>query len=83
MKLPGSASLPARRLAYEESIRMPLLVRHPKLVKPGAVRDEFALNIDMAPTLLELAGVTAPGSMQGRSLAPLLNWNDLPLSDWF
>lgn len=61
-----------RRLAYEESIRMPLLVRYPKEVKSGTVRDEFALNIDLAPTLLELAGLTVPKTMQGRSLAPLL-----------
>jgi N-acetylglucosamine-6-sulfatase len=61
-----------RRLAYEESIRMPLLVRYPKVIKAGTVRDEFALNIDLAPTLLELAGVKIPATMQGRSLAPLL-----------
>ena len=61
-----------RRLAYEESIRMPLLVRHPKTVKPGTARDELVLNIDIAPTLLELAGVAVPASMQGRSLVPLL-----------
>jgi len=61
-----------RRLAYEESIRMPLLVRYPKAVKPGTVRDEFALNIDLAPTLLELAGVTVPANMQGHSLVRLL-----------
>ena len=61
-----------RRLAYEESIRMPLLVRYPKTNKPGIARDEFVLNIDLAPTLLELAGVAVPGAMQGRSLAPLL-----------
>ena len=60
-----------RRLAYEESIRMPLLVRYPPVVKAGTVRDEFALNIDLAPTLLELAGVSAP-VVQGRSLVPLL-----------
>lgn len=60
-----------RRLAYEESIRMPLLVRYPPVIKAGTVRDEFALNIDLAPTLLELAGVTAP-MVDGRSLLPLL-----------
>lgn len=60
-----------RRLAYEESIRMPLLVRYPRVVKAGTVRDEFALNIDLAPTLLELAGVSAP-MVDGRSLVPLL-----------
>jgi N-acetylglucosamine-6-sulfatase len=61
-----------RRLAYEESIRMPLLIRYPKAIKAGTVRDEFALNIDLAPTLLELAGVSAPTRMEGRSLVPLL-----------
>ena len=61
-----------RRLAYEESIRMPLLLRYPKAIKPGTVRNELALNIDLAPTLLELAGVAVPGAMQGRSLVPLL-----------
>ena len=61
-----------RRLAYEESIRMPLLVRYPRLIKAGTVRDELALNIDVAPTLLELAGMSAPATTQGRSLVPLL-----------
>jgi len=77
-----------RRLAYEESIRMPLLARYPKLIKPGAVRDEFALNIDLAPTLLELAGAPAPSSMQGRSLTPLLKgqktaWRDSFLIEYY
>ena len=61
-----------RRLAYEESIRMPLLMRYPRLIKAGTARDEFALNIDVAPTLLELAGVSPPVTAQGRSLVPLL-----------
>jgi len=61
-----------RRLAYEESIRMPLLVRYPRLIKAGTVRDEMALNIDLAPTLLALAGVPVPSNVQGRSLVPLL-----------
>lgn len=61
-----------RRLAYEESIRMPLLARYPKAIKAGTTRNEFALNIDLAPTLLELAGVAAPNTMHGRSLVPLL-----------
>jgi N-acetylglucosamine-6-sulfatase len=60
-----------RRLAYEESIRMPMLIRYPKAIKAGTVLDEFALNIDLAPTLLELAGVSARADMQGRSLVPL------------
>ena len=51
---------------------MPLLVRYPKAIKAGTVRDEFALNIDVAPTLLELANISAPQSIDGRSLVPLL-----------
>ncbi len=68
-----------RRLAYEESIRMPLLVRYPRLIKARTVRNELALNIDLAPTLLELAGVSSPVTMQGRSLVPLLKDSD---SEW-
>jgi N-acetylglucosamine-6-sulfatase len=77
-----------RRLAYEESIRMPLLVRYPPMIKAGAVRNEFALNIDLAPTLLSMAGVPVPGNMQGRSLVPLLKgervkWRDLFLIEYY
>jgi N-acetylglucosamine-6-sulfatase len=61
-----------RRLAYEESIRLPLLLRYPKVIKPGTKRDEFALNIDLAPTLLSLARVSVPATVEGRSLVPLL-----------
>jgi len=60
-----------KRAAYEESIRVPLLVRYPPLVRPGTSVDRLALNVDLAPTLLELAGLEAPGAMQGRSLVPL------------
>jgi arylsulfatase A-like enzyme len=72
-----------RRLAYEESIRLPLLLRYPKLIKPGTVRDEMALNIDLAPTLLSLTGVPVPPTMQGRSLAPLLKGARPPWRDSF
>jgi N-acetylglucosamine-6-sulfatase len=61
-----------RRLAYEESIRLPLLVRYPKLVKGGSRPSPMALTIDLAPTLLDLAGVASPPPMDGRSLVPVL-----------
>jgi len=61
-----------KRAAYEESIRVPLLVRYPPLVRPGTSVDRLTLNVDLAPTLLELAGVETPDAMQGRSLVPLL-----------
>jgi arylsulfatase A-like enzyme len=61
------------REPYEASARLPLIVRAPGLVPdPGAVRRQMALNIDLAPTLLALAGVTVPPEMDGRSLVPLL-----------
>lgn len=60
-----------KRFMYEPSIRVPLMVRYPRLIKPGICK-ETALNVDIVPTMLELAGVTVPPSIQGRSLVPLL-----------
>ena len=61
-----------KRFMYEESIRMPLLVRYPRRVAPGTVVDRMAVNVDFAPTFLDLAGLPVPERMQGRSLVPLL-----------
>jgi len=71
-----------RRLAYEESIRIPLFMRWPKLIKPGATIGQFALNIDIAPTLLDVAGVAVPAAMQGRSLLPLLHGDTAAARSW-
>lgn len=67
-----------RRLAYEESVRMPFLMRLPKLIKAGSTPDAVVLNIDLAPTVLELAGTAIPSEMQGRSLLPLLKGERVP-----
>lgn len=61
-----------RRLAYEESIRIPLLARYPVSIEPGHTIDDMVLNIDLAPSLLETANVSIPATMQGRSFLPLL-----------
>jgi arylsulfatase A-like enzyme len=61
-----------KRMMYEESLAMPLLVRYPAMVEAGSVCDDIALNVDFAPTFLELAGVDVPDAMQGTSLVPLL-----------
>jgi len=65
---------------YNESIRVPLLVYDPRLPKNlrGRSREEIALNIDVAPTLLSLAGVAVPQAMQGRDLAPLIRGENRP-----
>jgi N-acetylglucosamine-6-sulfatase len=61
-----------RRLAYEEAIRIPLVVRCPPLVKAGTTFDQTVLSIDIAPTLIALCRAKMPERMHGRSLVPLL-----------
>ena len=61
-----------KRLILETTVRMPFLIRYPRLIKPGSVNSDLCINVDVAPTLLELAGVKSPAAMQGRSLVPLL-----------
>lgn len=60
-----------KRFFYEESIRMPLIIKHPQ-VSGGRRCDKIALNIDLPETILDMAGVTVPQEMQGASLVPLL-----------
>lgn len=67
-----------RRLPYEESIRNPLLVRYPPRVAAGARPSGLALTVDLAPTLLELAGVPVGSHIQGRSLVPLFGGTQPP-----
>jgi N-acetylglucosamine-6-sulfatase len=68
----GSHQRGDKRLMYEESLRIPLFVRYPKIVQAGSKCNEMVLNIDIAPTLAELAGVKVPAGMQGVSFVPLL-----------
>lgn len=60
-----------QRLAYDESIRVPLIMRFPRLIQPATANNALALNVDIAPTLLELAGAPMPPGLHGRSLLPL------------
>jgi len=69
-----------KRFMYEESVRMPFLVRYPPEVAPGTSTDAIVLNVDFAQTLLDLAGVEPTRPMQGRSLRPLLR-GERP-ADW-
>jgi arylsulfatase A-like enzyme len=61
-----------RRLAYEEGIRIPLLMRYPRRIRPRSRLEQMALSIDIAPTMLELGGVRSAAPIQGRSLVPTL-----------
>jgi arylsulfatase A-like enzyme len=69
-----------KRFMYEESLRMPFLVRWPGQVAPGTVNERMILNVDFAPTLLAAARLPVPADMQGRSFLPLLR-GDAP-NDW-
>jgi arylsulfatase A-like enzyme len=69
-----------KRFMYEESLRMPFLVRWPAAIRPGTRSDAIALNIDFAPTFLDMAGVPLPADMQGRSLVPILRGR--PAAGW-
>ena len=62
-----------RRLPYEESIRTPLLVRYPPAVKPATRLDQLVATVDLAPTVLQLAGAKIGDHIQGKSLVPLLS----------
>jgi len=61
-----------KRFMYEESLKMPLLVRYPREIRPGSVSKDIVLNLDFAETFLDYAGVPVPADMQGRSLRPVL-----------
>jgi arylsulfatase A-like enzyme len=69
----GDRGLADKWYPYEQALRVPLLVHDPRLPagRRGMTRDEMALNIDIAPTLLAAAGVPAPVTMQGRDVSPL------------
>ncbi|WP_299555202.1 sulfatase [Seonamhaeicola sp.] len=62
-----------KRWAYEESMRMPLIIRHPYAVKKGVNSNILINNTDFAPTLIDMAGGTVPNYMHGRSIVPVLN----------
>ena len=62
-----------KRFMYEESLRMPFVIRYPGEIKPGSVNKDMVLNLDFAPMFLDFAGKPKPSEMQGRSFRPLLN----------
>ncbi|MCG6909612.1 MAG: sulfatase [Deltaproteobacteria bacterium] len=81
----GEHRLYAKHYPYEESIRIPYIVRAPRYLipEPGRRARQMVLNIDLAPTLLEIAGVPVPASMQGQSFAGILKDRHAPgRSSW-
>lgn len=76
----GEHGLIDKRHAYEESIRVPMVAWAPGLIAPGSKVEEMVLNVDVAPTLLDLAGVKPTERMDGRSFLPLLSGRKI--ADW-
>ncbi len=74
----GEHDLQDKRWMYEESQRMPFLVRYPKTIKAGTVIDSCVENVDYGPTMLDLAGITPPASMQGQSFKTHLETGQEP-----
>jgi arylsulfatase A-like enzyme len=72
-----------KRFMYEESLRTPFLMRYPALIKPGTKVDDMLLNIDWAPTILDIAQTPIPSDMQGKSFLPVLQHprSDKPFRD--
>jgi arylsulfatase A-like enzyme len=83
----GEHGLGDKRWAYEESIRIPLLMRWPRRIKAGTTMEQMVLNVDIAPTVLDAAGVNVPKEMQGRSILPLFGggkeWRKSALLEYF
>ena len=76
----GEHGLIDKRHFYEESAKVPLLVRWPTRLKAGAPIDALIQNIDIAPTILDAAGLRAPANMQGMSFIPLMERDDKAVS---
>ncbi|MDG1241797.1 MAG: sulfatase [Opitutae bacterium] len=69
-----------KRWMYEESLKMPFIIKWPGVVSPGVTRDEMIQNLDYAETFLDIAQAPIPEDMQGHSLLPLLKGDTV--SDW-
>ncbi len=70
-----------KRFMYEESFRTPLLIRYPAVIKANATNSDLVQNIDLAPTMLDIAGLDIPNAMQGQSLVPLFGGDNAKWRD--
>jgi len=84
----GEHGLIDKRTAYEESMRVPMLMQCPQLFKAGATVEQVVANIDVAPTILEAAGLRAPAHLPGKSLIPpargkVTQWREVLLYEYY
>ena len=78
----GEHGLYDKRWMYEESIQMPCLISYPNGIKKGQLPEELAINADIAPTLLDFAGIEIPSDMQGESMKGLLTGDENTKNNW-
>ena len=78
----GEHGLYDKRWMYEEAIQMPCLISYPNGIKKGLHPDELTLNVDIAPTLLDFAGIEVPQDMQGESMKGILTGDEAAKKDW-
>ncbi len=79
----GEHGLIDKRVAYEPSSRVPMLMQCPDLIQGGGVVNEVVANIDIAPTIMEAMGVKKPAHMDGNSFLPLALGKEIPWRDYF
>ncbi len=78
----GEHGIYDKRWMYEESLIMPCLISYPGDVKAGQKVDKIALNVDIAPTILDFAGIEIPKDMQGESMKALLEGDKTAADNW-
>ena len=66
---------------YEESFKMPFVIRCPRIIEPGTTSDQMIMNVDFAPTLIDFAGLDVPGEMQGTSFKGVFTEEEVPNRD--
>ncbi len=71
-----------KRWMFEESFKMPFVIRWPEVIKPGSATRALIQNIDYGPTFLDICGAPIPADMQGRSIVPLLKNSGKKPGDW-
>lgn len=79
----GEHGLIDKRVAYETSIRVPMLAQCPELFPAGSAVEQVVANIDVGPTVLEAMGLEKPAHMDGRSFLPLAAGKEIPWRDYF
>jgi arylsulfatase A-like enzyme len=78
----GEHGMTEKHYAYEQVMRIPMIIRYPDLIAPGITSSDMVLNIDVAPTILDLCGVDPPEEMDGNSWRPIFQSKGMPVDGW-